>query len=142
MVLCRLTAGESAGQHVADVASAYLGAQTGHGTTVFDIRLGLTLLTAARAAGHTVAYDLVEGLHHRTVQARDGYAAREVLADTQFTELASARQVQQCRELLRACALGAGDFPDDLLGDLLAAIRTGDRVIRSSLVEAASRHAG
>lgn len=140
-VLCRLTAGESAGQHVADLADAYLGAPAGHGTTVFDIRLGLTILAAARSAGHPAAHDLVDGLHRRAMETRDGYAAREALADTQFAELASDRQTQKCRELLHACALGSGDFPDDLLDDLLSAVRTGDRVIRESLGEAASRYA-
>jgi hypothetical protein len=131
-VLCRLKASESASQDVAGLADAYLEAPVGHGTTVFDIRLGLTILAAARAVGHTAAHDLVDGLHYRATKARDGYAAREALADTHFTELASDQQTQECRELLHACALGTGDFPDDLLGDLLSAVRTGDRVIRGT----------
>ncbi|QPP05124.1 hypothetical protein G4Z16_00520 [Streptomyces bathyalis] len=129
-VLCRLAVGESTGQHVADLADVYLDAPAGHGTTVFDMRLGLTILAAARSAGHAVAHDLVDSLHRRTTEARDGYAAREALADTQFTDLASDQQVHECHELLHMCALGSGHLPDDLLSDLLSAIRTGDRVIR------------
>ncbi|WP_181785483.1 hypothetical protein [Streptomyces phytophilus] len=133
MVLCRLATGESAAQSVADVTDAYLRAPAGHGTTVFDIRLGLTILAAARSAGHTVTHDLVDGLHRRTMEAQDGYAAREVLADTQFTGLISDRQEQQCHNLLHACGLGSGDLPDGLLSDLLSATRTGDEVIRDRL---------
>ncbi|GAA2667598.1 hypothetical protein GCM10010400_30430 [Streptomyces aculeolatus] len=133
-VLCNLAAGESTMQPVADLANIYLAAPTGHGTTVFDIRLGLTILAAARSTGQTITRALVDDLHRRTMEAGDGYAARETLTDTQFTELSSDRKKQQCRNLLRECALDSGDFPADLLSDLLSATRTGDRVIRGSLL--------
>lgn len=134
MVLCHLATGKSTTHPAADVADAYLQAPAGHGTTLFDIRLGLTILAAARSASHTIAHDLVDDLHRRTMEAQDGYAAREALTDTQFTELTSERQKQQCRDLLRACALDSGDFPDDLLSDLLSATRAADRVIRESIL--------
>lgn len=50
-----------------------------------------------------------------------------------FTEIATDRQVQDCRALVRACALGAGILPDELRGELTAALRAGDSVIRESL---------
>jgi hypothetical protein len=65
--------------------------------------------------------------------AQDGYAARENLAHPLFAAIATERQAQDCRALLRACALRAGTLPDELQGKLAAALRASDSVIRESL---------
>lgn len=132
-VLCRLATGQPAARQVADLAAAYSDAPVGEGMTVFDIRLGLTILDSARHAGRPAARDLVHELHRRVLGARDGYAAREALADSEFTRSASEQQVEECRELMHACGLGSGHFPDALLDGLAAALRTSDRVIRKGL---------
>ncbi|MFI8490175.1 hypothetical protein [Streptomyces rubrogriseus] len=132
-VLCRRAAGQPVDRQTADLATAYLGRKTETGMTVFDIRLGLTALDATGSTETPSARRIVDDLHRRSRKAQDGYAAREMLASTLFTEMASGRQVQDCRDLVRACALGAGGMPDELREDLASVARTGDSVIRTSL---------
>ncbi|MGW0566159.1 hypothetical protein [Streptomyces tauricus] len=133
-VLCRRDAGQPIDGHLADLVTAYSERKTEPGMTVFDTRLGLTVLDAIGSAEALAAHRIVEDLHRRTTEAEDGYAARENLAHPLFIEIATDRQVQDCRALVRACALGAGILPDELRGELAAALHASDRVIRESLV--------
>ncbi|AQS72089.1 hypothetical protein B1H29_19665 [Streptomyces pactum] len=132
-VLCRRDAGQSIDGHLAALVTAYSGRKAEPGMTVFDIRLGLTVLDAIGSAEALAAHRIVEDLHRRTTDAEDGYAARENLAHPLFTEIATARQVQDCRALVRTCALDAGILPDELQRELAAALRASDSVIRGSL---------
>ncbi|MEU3985484.1 hypothetical protein AB0F77_36405 [Streptomyces sp. NPDC026672] len=132
-VLCRRDAGQPSDGHLADLVAAYSRRKTEPGMTVFDTRLGHTVLDAIGSAETLAAHRIVEDLHRRTTDAEDGYAARENLAHPLFTEIATDRQVQDCRALVRACALGSGSLPDELRGELAAALRASDRVIRGSL---------
>ncbi|MEV6592184.1 hypothetical protein [Streptomyces acidicola] len=136
-VLCRRDAGQPTDGHLADLVTAYSGRKSEPGMTVFDIRLGLTVLDAIGSAEAPAAHRIVEELHRRTTDAQDGYAAREKLAHPLFTALATDRQAQDCRDLVRACALGAGTVPDELQGELASALRAGDSVIRASLARPA-----
>ncbi|EFL34033.1 conserved hypothetical protein [Streptomyces viridochromogenes DSM 40736] len=133
-VLCRRDAGQPVDGHLADLVTTYFERKTGPGVTVFDIRLGLTVLDAIGSADSPAARRVVEDLHRWTTDAEDGYAARENLAHPLFTSIATDRQTQDCRALVRACALGAGTIPDELQGGLASALRASDRVIRASLV--------
>lgn len=132
-VLCRRDAGQPVDRHLADLVTAYSGQKTEPGTTVFDIRLGLTVLDAIGSAEAPAARRIVEDLHRKTTDAQDGYAARENLAHPLFTATATDRQAQDCRDLVRACALGAGTIPDELQGELASALRASDSVIRATL---------
>ncbi|WP_200303948.1 hypothetical protein [Streptomyces adelaidensis] len=132
-VLCRRAAGQPIDGHLADLVTTYSERKAEPGMTVFDIRLGLTVLDAIGSAEAPGARHIVEELHRRTTDTEDGYAARENLAHPLFIALATDRQAQECRALVRSCALGAGMVPDDLLGQLTAALRAGDTVIRESL---------
>jgi hypothetical protein len=123
-VLCRRDAGQPSDDHLADLVAAYSRRKT---------RLGHTVLDAIGSAETLAAHRIVEDLHRRMTDAEDGYAARENLAHPLFTEIATDRQVQDCRALVRACALGSGSLPDELRGELTAALRASDRVIRGSL---------
>jgi hypothetical protein len=129
----RLSARQPVDRHLKDLLAAYLGRQAEPGMTVFDIRLGLTILDSIGSAEAPAAHRIVEDLHRRTTDAQDGYAARENLAHTLFTEIATDRQTQDCRILVRACALGAEAIPNELQGELAAALRASDSVIRASL---------
>ncbi|MFE7835801.1 hypothetical protein ACFU53_06940 [Streptomyces sp. NPDC057474] len=133
-VLCRRDAGQPIDGHLTDLTAAFLERKTEPGMTIFDIRLGLTVLDAIGSAEAPAARRIVEHLHRKTTDAQDGYAARENLAHPLFTEIATDRQVQECRALVRACALGVGILPDELRGELTAALRASDSVIRESVV--------
>ncbi|WP_155059335.1 hypothetical protein [Streptomyces blattellae] len=132
-VLCRRDAGQPIDGHLADLVTAYLGRKTEPGMTVFDTRLGLTVLDTIGSAEPLAAHRIVEDLHRRTADAEDGKAARENLAHPLFTEIATDRQAQDCRALVHTCALGAGILPDEQRGELTAALRASDSVIRESL---------
>ena len=132
-VLSRRDAGQPMDHHLTDLVTAYSGRKTDPGMTVFDTRLGLTVLDAIGSAEALAAHSIVEDLHRRTADAEDGYAARENLAHPLFTEIATDRQVQDCRALVRACALNARILPDQLRRELTAALRASDGVIRASL---------
>ncbi|MDX3526521.1 hypothetical protein P1P75_08705 [Streptomyces sp. ID05-39B] len=132
-VLCRRAAGQPIDGHLADLATTYSERKTEPGMTVFDIRLGLTVLDAIGSAEAPGTRRIVEELHRKTTDAEDGYAAREILAHPLFAALATDRQAQECRALVRACALRAGTVPDELRGQLTAALCASDTVIRESL---------
>lgn len=132
-VLCRRDAGQPVDGHLADLVATCSERKTEPGMTVFDIRLGLTVLDAIGSTEAPGARRIVEELHRRTTDAEDGYAARENLAHPLFTALATDGQQQDCCALVRACALGVRAVPDELQGQLSAALRASDSVIRESL---------
>ncbi|MBT2369318.1 hypothetical protein J7E88_29445 [Streptomyces sp. ISL-10] len=69
----------------------------------------------------------------------DGYAARESLTHPLFTALATDGQQKNCRDIVDACALGAGKLPDELRDQLATALRTSDRTIRERVTSTEPR---
>ncbi|MEU3073304.1 hypothetical protein [Streptomyces laurentii] len=136
-VLTRQVASQPTGDRLPHLVDTYLHHDSGHGMTVFDTRLGLTVLDALGPVESPAARKVVENLHQRTAQANDGYAARDGLAHPTFTALATVRQIQDCESLVRACALGRRGLSAGLLDRLAAAVRLGDATIRHSLAEPA-----
>jgi hypothetical protein len=134
--LCRRDAGQYLDDCVADLVNTYLNHEGKPGLTVFDVRLGLTVLDAVGSSRHPGARQLVQDLIRRTTETLDGYAAREVLSHSFFTALATESQTQDCRDLIRSCGLGAGFLPDELSGDLSAALDSSEGVITRSLTAA------
>ena len=132
-VLCRRDAGQPFDGHLASLVTTYSERKSETGMTVFDTRLGLTVLDAIGSAEVPAAHRIVDDLHRRATDAEDGYAARENLAHPLFIAIATEAQARDCRALVRACALGAGAIPDELQRQLTAAVRTSDKVIRASL---------
>lgn len=70
--------------------------------TVFDARLGLTVPDITASTHNPRSTSLTEDLAGRTAASRDGYAAREILADERFVTLATEQQIQKCRDLVQA----------------------------------------
>ncbi|MFF5335393.1 hypothetical protein [Streptomyces sp. NPDC013181] len=134
-VLCHRDAGQPVG--AADLVSVCLGRNPEPGMTVFDTRLGLTVMDTIGYAETHAAHRTVEHLHRRAMSAQDGYAARENLAHPLFTALATDRQLEDCRALVRACALGARALPEDLEDRLRGALHTSADVIRASVTSCA-----
>ncbi|MBV9025963.1 MAG: hypothetical protein JO362_19730, partial [Streptomycetaceae bacterium] len=131
--LCRRDTGQLTDVHVKDLVNTYLEEKAKPGMTIFAIRLGLTTLDVIGSAENPAARRIVDELHHQTMHTNDGYAAREILAHPLFAALATEQQQQDCRDLVRICALGSGDLPDKLRDQLTAALRKGDRTIRDSI---------
>jgi hypothetical protein len=115
------------------LVDGYIKHQPDRGTTVFDTRLGLTILDLLDPRQVDAAHQMAEELHRRTVTATDGYAARECLADPSFTALVTPHQVQLARELVRACALRSGTLPEPRAAQLTKSLQIADKVIRDSV---------
>ncbi|MBD0739069.1 hypothetical protein BGM09_06485 [Streptomyces sp. CBMA29] len=136
--LCRRIAGPDDDSRLEDLVTLYLGHEGEPGQTVFDVRLGLTVLDLVGSAEHPLACTIVDDLARRTATARDGYAAREVLSDHLFNALATDRQTQECSDLVRACGLQAGTLPEEYAADLSAGLDIGEAIITRSLIAPAS----
>ncbi|MFF6955607.1 hypothetical protein [Streptomyces sp. NPDC008317] len=128
-VLCRREAGQPDDRQVADLINAYLGHEAKPGLTVFDVRLGLTVLDAMGTSRHPEARNLIESIVRRTTGVRDGYTAHELAIHPVAVALAKATQAKDCRDLIRACALGVGTIPDELQATLSGALDTAGRVL-------------
>ncbi|PRH81095.1 hypothetical protein C6N75_00705 [Streptomyces solincola] len=115
------------------VEDYYLAHQPEPGMTVFDTRLGLTILDLLEPHQDDAAHRMVTELHRRAAAATDGYAARECLADERFISLAEPRQIEAAQQLVRACALGSGNLPEPRLAKMTEALRVSDEVIRASV---------
>ncbi len=135
-VLCRRDAGRDVNACLAGLVNTYVSHEAIPGLTVFDIRLGLTVLDAVESPDQPAARLLVDDLARRTTEARNGYAAREVLAHPLFLALATGSQAQDCKALVRACALDAGALPEEAYRDLSAALDRSETVLNFSLPSA------
>ncbi|CAL9312700.1 hypothetical protein [Streptomyces sp. SudanB182_2057] len=131
--LCRRDARQLSDTSAQDLASTFRDWQAELGMTVFDIRLGLTTLDVIGSVENPAAHHLAEDLVRRTTTARDGCAAREILAHPLFAQLVTRQQAQNLDDLVRACALGSRSFPSHLQHDLTNALSRSDGVIRDSL---------
>ncbi|AJC55021.1 hypothetical protein [Streptomyces sp. 769] len=132
-VVCRRALHQPADDLLTALVDNYIHRRPDHGTTVFDTRLGLTILDFLDQSHGSAARRMTEELHHRTLAATDGYAARECLADPRFTDLVTPGQAKAIHELDRACALGNGDLPRPRAARLTKALWLSDEVIRESV---------
>ncbi|WP_374778612.1 hypothetical protein OG756_41990 (plasmid) [Streptomyces sp. NBC_01310] len=113
-----------------DLVDTVLSAPSEPGTVLFGIRLGLTALNALGPG--PASEHLVHALYQRITFASDGAAAREAHRDAHFSALATDREMRNCRDLIEASGLGAGELPEPLRRDLLRAVGISDRIIRNS----------
>ncbi|MFF2652653.1 hypothetical protein [Streptomyces sp. NPDC058045] len=129
----KIQSGTAREADLAALTTAYLESAREPGRTVFDTRLGLTVLDLSHLAEHpadAVAHALVS----RAVEAADGYAARELLTHGPCLNLLNEQQTSHCRELVNACALAAQRLPEGVLGELKHALHKADRVLRQGFV--------
>lgn len=105
------------------------------GLTVFHIRLRLAALNAAANADSPGCHILVYDLTHRTLNARDGYAAREVLADHAFAQRAASDMARRCAALVKACGLGAEALPDAYSASLMRGLTSSEAILTRSLAQ-------
>jgi hypothetical protein len=133
MALCRRAARKQVDNSLESLMNTFLSHEARAGMTVFDVRLGLTVLDAVGSAAHLSSRRLIDDLCRRTTEARNGYAAREVLAHPLFDVLAKDSQRQDCEDLLRSCALDSGVLPDGLHRDLETALGVGEMVLDHTL---------
>ncbi|MFE2583248.1 hypothetical protein [Streptomyces sp. NPDC059378] len=134
-VMCHQLAHRPVNALVSQLVDTYVQHQPDPGTTVFDTRLGLTILDLHDQPNSPGARRTAEELHRRGTIATDGYPARECLANSRFTHLVSAKDAQAARSLVRACALGSGNLPAPHPARLLRALWLSNKVIRESLAQ-------
>ncbi len=131
--LCERALGDPADDHLDELAAVYEQLPTESGMTVFNTRLGLTVLDAVGHADHPTARRIVQDLHRRAIETTDGYAARECLASLLFNTVAPTGWRNDCEQLVEDCALGAKAVPGPLRAELMDAVRSSDQVIRQNL---------
>ena len=134
--MCCRGAGQDA--CLAGLVNMYLGHDAKPGLTVFDIRLGLTVLDVIDSADQPAAGLVVEDLVRRIIEARNGYAAREALAHPLFLALATDSRARDCQNLVRACALGERTLPEEAYRDLSAALDRSEAVLNSPVTSTTS----
>ncbi|WP_328853234.1 hypothetical protein OG994_11930 [Micromonospora globbae] len=106
------------------------------GFTVFQTRLGLTLLDAL-GKDHPAAEQIaVELIQHA---AGDGYAARDLLTHATCLAAAGRRPANQLTALVSACGLDTGTLPAAHLETLLHALNIAESVIARPRVRSTSR---
>ncbi|MBB5933118.1 hypothetical protein [Streptomyces zagrosensis] len=137
--LCRRGTSQDLDARATGLVSTYLDHDEQPGLTVFDIRLGLTVLDVI-GPNHYEAPRLVEDLLRRTTDTLNGYAAREILAHAMCSTLLTGNQARDCRDLIRSCGLGSGTLPDDLSAGLSAALDSSEAVITRSLGTQSALH--
>ncbi|MFC8009819.1 hypothetical protein [Streptomyces cinereoruber] len=118
---------------LAELADTYVQREPEIGMTVFDTRLGLTVLDLCDQPDSHTAHRVVEELYSRTINSADGYAARECLANARFVALVSPEMERHARDLLHACAWESGELPASSAAPLGRALRVSNRVIRRSM---------
>lgn len=127
--LCRQAVGRPIDHHLRELVNNYLDHEAGHGTTVFDIRLGLVVLDALDIADSPTSRRIAQDLHRRTMLANNGYAAREILAHHRSVTAFSLQERRDLTNLLDACALGSGTLHTDRRADLDRALHTSEAVL-------------
>jgi len=136
-VLCLNDANRMTPTMLGNLADDYRDRDAPAGMTVFDTRLGLTLLDIAVSTGHPAARPLMDDMARRTMTARDGYAARELLADPLCAVVATEEQTRECRDLVQACGLDCGALPPGHAAALAGGLDSSEEVIRTSVPVAA-----
>jgi hypothetical protein len=131
--MCARALDRPVGPLLTTLVDGYVQCQPAPGTTVFDTRLGLTILDLLGPDQDDPARHLAAELHRRTTTATDGYAARECLASPRFTTLVTPRQAEAARELVRACGLESGRLPETQAAQLTKALRISEETIRESV---------
>ncbi|MGW1729181.1 hypothetical protein ACWCQK_40895 [Streptomyces sp. NPDC002306] len=132
-VLCHRTSGRPWRRALQNLVTTYLARPDQDDLAVFDTVFGLALLDMLDATEVPTARLMVAELHRRTARTSNGRTAREILKHPLFTALATQQEVQECRALLRTCALGTGTLQEEQRNQLTAAVRISDRVIRRSV---------
>lgn len=99
------------------------------GLAVFHIRLGLSFIDAIGAPDNPHASQIAASLINRAIPAQDGYAARDVLAHGSVHDRLSSTQAGELADLVEACALDRGIFPEPLLADLTIALTSAEEAI-------------
>ncbi|MDQ0578294.1 cytochrome c551/c552 [Streptomyces rishiriensis] len=140
-VMCHQLTHHPVGPLLSELVDNYVQRQPDPGTTVFDTRLGLTILDLHDQPNSLAAHHIAEELHGRGTVAADGYAARECLANSRFTQLVPAKETQAARKLVRACAFDSGALPAPHRAQLLRALRLSDEVIRANRTPASPSRA-
>ncbi|MBX9427062.1 hypothetical protein [Streptomyces lateritius] len=129
-VMCHRAVRRPAHGLLSELADTYVQREPEIGITVFDTRLGLTVLDLCDQPDSHAAHLVAKQPNH---QLRRRYAARECLMNTRFMALVSPEKERHKRDLLHACALESGELPTPSAVRLRRALRVSNRVIRRSV---------
>jgi hypothetical protein len=138
VVLCLKDAGRETTTLLSNLVDDFRRREVVPGMTVFDTRLGSTMLDIAVSTGHLASRIVVDDMAHRIMAARDGYAARELLADPLCAIVATEAQVRYCRDMVQVCGLDLGRLPPKHAATLAAGLDSSEEVIKASVLVTAA----
>jgi hypothetical protein len=131
--MCRLAGDEPVHRDVDRMIDRYLDTGPAPGYGVFRARLGLAVVDLASAARHGEASHVHAHLIRETLDAGDGYTARDVLADDGCKMQLTRAQQGTLISAVQSAGLGLGAIPAPQMADLLAAVKLSATVLERSL---------
>ncbi|MFB6724815.1 hypothetical protein ACFCV3_31855 [Kribbella sp. NPDC056345] len=100
---------------------------------VFQTRLMLSIVDAARGASHAgLRLDAIQ-LADQILTIADGYASREVLDHPGITALLDEERISQLEQTVKACALGSRELSAELQAQLEDALDISETLIKQTL---------
>jgi hypothetical protein len=132
-VLCLRTGARPADTATTGALEQYLKLEPAPELIVFRTRLGLTVIDLAGDLEQPSAARAAARLVTEAVTARDGYAARDVLAHEECRAHLTSTQERTLSVTLRASGLGSGVMPEDLMADLRVAVKTSEKTTERNL---------
>ncbi|WP_176611545.1 hypothetical protein [Actinomadura sp. WMMB 499] len=100
------------------------------GLVVFDTRLRLSVLAALHDTEHSIGA-LATRAVTQAIDARDGYAARDVLSNDACAASMTSRQERDLTHVVETCGLGSGTIPRTLHTALSKALTTSKALLAS-----------
>jgi hypothetical protein len=126
------------GEATAGAVGRYRALDHESASLIFRTRLGLTILDLA-GTDQPELDGLIHGLVRQAAETPDGYAARDLLADTRCRTLLSAAEARELSAVVDEAGLGAGNIPRPLLADLMAAIHSSEQTTMQELARRSLR---
>ncbi|MEU8039368.1 hypothetical protein [Streptosporangium sp. NPDC049078] len=132
-VMCSAPNDASISRDVTAMVGHFLGREPVPGYAVFRARLGLTVATLADVADADAADRVLAQVVAETVEAGDGYAARDVLGyRSPRIGLTDVRR-EALSELVTRSGLGSGILPEPLLDSLINSTRIAKEALAASI---------
>ncbi|MFV2112864.1 hypothetical protein ACFHW0_11080 [Micromonospora sp. LOL_025] len=122
----------SVGPQMTAMAEHFLAHEPVDGYAVYRARWGLTAITLSSTHYEAIARHLLHHLATETLEAPDGYAAREILRHRRALKLKQPHE-QALARIVSAAGLGAGAMPEPARRTLEGAVKTAHNALTRSV---------
>lgn len=132
-VLCLTVGARPADSPIATMVEHHLNLEPAPELVLFRTRLGLAVTDLASGVDPPIAAQAATHLIHEAVAARDGYAARDVLAHDGCKARLTGSERQALTAAVQCSGLDRGAMPRYLMTDLLAAVKMSETTTARNL---------